>query len=77
MAISLKEVEAMVDALPAADQVRLLQYLVPRLADAVLAGEPDRASLDRAWQEFRRVGDRLAAAPKGQSITQAITDMRR
>lgn len=77
MAASLKEVEAMVDALGATDQVRLLQYLVPRVADAVLANEADRADVDRAWQEFRRVGERLAAAPNGQSITQSISDMRR
>jgi hypothetical protein len=77
MAASLKEVEAMVDALAATDQVRLLEYLVPRVADALLAGEPDRAGADRAWREFRRVGERLAAAPNGQSITQAISDMRR
>jgi hypothetical protein len=77
MATTLKEVEAMVDALAATDQVRLLQYLVPRIADAVLAGEPKRVGTDSAWQEFRRVGERLAAAPNGQSITQAISDMRR
>jgi len=77
MGVSLKEVEALVDALEPTDQVRLLQYLVPLLADAVLAGESDRADVKGAWREFRRVGDRLAAASNGDSITQAISDMRR
>ena len=77
MAISLKEVEAMVDALETSDQVRLLRYLVPRLADAVLSAEIPAGSADSAWQDFRRIGERLAAAPSGQSITQSIGDMRR
>jgi len=67
----------MVDALAAADQVRLLQYLAPRVADAVGASERDRAGAENAWREFRSVGERLAAAGNGQSITQAISDMRR
>jgi len=77
MAASLKEVEAMVDALPARDQARLLEYLAPRVADAALASRLDRAGADGAWREFRRVGERLAASSNGKSITQAITDMRR
>ena len=77
MAVSLKEIEALVDALGPADQLRLLQYLVPRPADAVLAGEPDRVDAADAWREFRRVGERLAATSNGESITQTISDMRR
>jgi hypothetical protein len=77
MAVSLREVEAMVDALGPADQVRLLQYLVPRLADAVLSEGPSGDDGERAWQEFRRVGRRLASMPAGSSVTQAISDMRR
>ena len=67
----------MVDALEPMDQVRLLQYLVPRLTDAMLAGNAGRTDADSAWREFRRVGDRLAATSNGESITQAISDMRR
>ncbi len=77
MSYSLEEIEAMVDALEPKDQVRLLQYLVPRLADSVLAGESSNADVDDAWREFRRVGERLAAKSNGESITQAISDMRR
>jgi hypothetical protein len=77
MAVSLQEVEALVDALAPSDQVRLLQYLVPRLADAVLAGESGHADAAVAWSEFRSVGQRLAATSNGESLTQAISDMRR
>ena len=75
MAPTLKEVEAMVDSLAAADQIRLLEHLVPRVANATLVGEPKPVDADDAWKEFRRVGDRLAAMP-GPSITQAISDTR-
>ncbi|MBI5762899.1 MAG: hypothetical protein HZA51_05160 [Planctomycetes bacterium] len=67
----------MVDALEPTDQVRLLQYLVPRLAQAVLAGESNHIDAGGAWQEFRQVGERLAATSNGESITQTISDMRR
>jgi len=77
MAASLKEIETLVDELATTDQVRLLQYLVPRLADAVLAGNSDRSGADNAWLEFRRVGQRLAATSNGQSLTQTLSDMRR
>ena len=76
MAVSLKEVEALADALETTVQVRQLQYLVPRLADAVLAGESDRPDAAGAWREFRRVGGRPAAASHGESTTRAISDMR-
>lgn len=67
----------MVDSLAAADQVRLFEYLVPRIASAVLDGKPNQAGADNAWSDFRRVGERLAAMSRGPSITQAINDMRR
>jgi hypothetical protein len=77
MGVTLKDIEAMVDALGSEDRHRLLQYLLPRLTDTGTAGEPVSADLDRAWHEFRRVGERLAATSNGVSITRAITDMRR
>lgn len=42
------------------------------------SGETIDAQLaDSAWQEFRRVGERLAATADGKSLTQAVSDMRR
>jgi hypothetical protein len=77
MAVSLKEVEAMVDALGPMDQMRLLEFLLPRLTEAVIAHVPAGSDAATAWREFRRVGERLAASSNGQSITQAVSDMRR
>lgn len=73
----------MVDALPPTDQVLLLRFLVPRLADAMLAGGHGggESGAAEAWREFRRIGERLAAIPSGSpggaSLTQAVTEGRR
>jgi hypothetical protein len=75
MAVSLKEVEVMVEALDARDQIQLVQYLFPRLAEAALANE--RPSSEQAWREFRRVGERVAAIPPIASATEMISEMRR
>jgi hypothetical protein len=40
MAVSLHEIEEMIHALEPKDQIRLLQYLVPRLAEAILSAAP-------------------------------------
>jgi len=83
MNVPLNEIEAMVDALPPADQVRLLRILVPKLAEAVLAAEANGnghgTNGTGAWHEFRRVGERLAATPSpdGVSVTQTLFDTRR
>lgn len=73
MDASLKQIEAMVDALGPQDRARLLQYLIPRIGER----EVKHGSGEQAWEEFRRVGSRLAATSNGESITQAITDSRR
>lgn len=78
---TLKDIEAMVDRLGPVDRVRLLQQLIPRLADAVReAGStpgPMANGGAHAWAEFRRVGERLAARANGTPLTRAIGDMRR
>jgi hypothetical protein len=69
-------VEHLVDELGIAERVRLLQYLAPRIAEA-LAAKPASAP-DAAWQLFREVGAELAAGSvAGESMTQAVSDMRR
>jgi hypothetical protein len=77
VAVSLKEIEAMVDLLDPTDQVRLLRYLMLRLADPLEADAPKGSEVTRAWQEFKRVGERLAASSNFHSLSQAIIDMRR
>ncbi|MCC7290587.1 MAG: hypothetical protein IT449_00835 [Phycisphaerales bacterium] len=74
---ALKQIEAMVDALGPLDRVRLLEYLVPRVADVVLATEAARGDTAAAWREFRRIGERLASASNGESLTEAVCAMRR
>lgn len=77
MVVSLKDLEAIVDSLNPEDRLRLLQYLVPRLGDVPAGSEPSHNHAARAWQEFRSVGERLAATSNGVSLTQAVSDMRR
>lgn len=79
MCVSLNEVEAMVDSLTPSDQVRLLRYLVPRLAGSVMAREANAVGTEASWEAFRAVGDRVAATPavNGESMTIAVSQMRR
>lgn len=78
MAASLVEIEALVDQLELADQARLVQRLVPRLTEALTTRQTTSEDAARAWQEYRRVGERLAASDAvGGSMTQEISDMRR
>ena len=69
-------VEHLVDELGLAERVRLLQYLAPRIAEA-FAAKPASAP-GAAWRLFREVGAELAAGSVvGESMTQAVSDMRR
>lgn len=78
MPATLREVEAMVDALDPTDQIRLLTYLAPRIAMGVLGPKQETMDAATAWREFRAVGERLASlSGKGESITQAVSNMRR
>ena len=66
------------EQLDLADQVRLLEYLTPRIAGAVLASR-GACDAEDAWRRFRDVGRRLAAtsAPGGATLTDAVSHMRR
>jgi hypothetical protein len=77
----LGEIEASIAELGLPDQVRLLQYLAPRIAGAVLnssAVDPNPAP-NGALQQFRALGQRLAATsvPGAPSLTEAISRQRR
>jgi hypothetical protein len=75
----LQTVEGLVDQLNVDDQVRLLQYLAPRIAGAVLRRTESAGASDEAWRRFRRIGEKLASTstPGANSLTQALSDMRR
>lgn len=78
---SLREIEASIEELNLPDQVRLLQYLTPRIAGAVLRSEANSSASDAngAWLRFRALGERLAATSVAgaPSLTDAVSQLRR
>ncbi|HZL34669.1 MAG TPA: hypothetical protein VFC78_05110 [Tepidisphaeraceae bacterium] len=84
---SVIEIEALIERLDLKDQVLLLQFLTPKIAAGVLADgrrdasvtENAEADADALWQEYRKVGERLAATsvPGAASLTDAVSEMRR
>lgn len=81
--ITLEHVERLVDQLTPLDQVRLLEYLAPRIAraveDAQAVERVAEPQAERAWAELFRVGDRLADTdrPEGDTLTATVFAMRR
>ena len=75
---SLTEVQRLVDRLTPLDQVRLLEYLTPRIARVVAAMQRTPAikvsSPADAWQAFFQIGDALAEddQPRQNSYTEDI-----
>jgi hypothetical protein len=80
---TLEQVQRLVDQLTPLEQVRLLEYLTPRLVHAVAnARAPQSAARPAhadAWQEFFRIGDALAATDKPgmNTMTTTLLAMRR
>lgn len=81
IAKTLGELEASIAQLNLQDQVRLLQYLTPRIACAVLARGSNAPGNEAGepWQRFRTLGGQLAATsvPGAASLTDAVSQMRR
>jgi hypothetical protein len=75
------EIEQSIAELGLPDQVRLLQYLAPGIAGAVLnsAAVNLKPAANGALQQFRAAGERLAATsvPGAPSLTEAISQQRR
>lgn len=80
---TLEQVQRLVDRLTPLEQARLLEYLTPRIVQAVADIQPDQSTLNpeytAAWQEFFRAGDALAATDKPDlaTLTAAVINMRR
>jgi hypothetical protein len=76
---TLGEIKAAVEQLDLPDQVRLLEYLTPKVARGVLAGPQNLGKADAAWQQYRSIGHRLAATSNSgaPSLTEAVSEMRR
>jgi hypothetical protein len=80
---TLDEVKRLADNLAPLDQVRLIEHLVPRLAQVVAeaqypapAGSGDRAD---AWEAFLRAGEQLAQRdlPEMSTLTAGVLSARR
>jgi hypothetical protein len=83
-ATTLSEIKAAVETLDLPDQVRLLEYLTPKVARAVLAAphahsRNDDLYGDVALRHYRSLGERLAATSTrgAPSLTDAVSEMRR
>jgi hypothetical protein len=78
---TLSEIKESVERLDLSDQVRLLEYLTPKIASAVLANPRTApgAEGDLAWRQYRSLGQRLAASSVvgAPSLTDAVSQMRR
>jgi hypothetical protein len=78
---TLGEIEASIEQLDVSDQVRLLQFLAPKIANAILSPQPSASERDpsAAWLRYRALGDRLAATsiPGAASLTEEVSKMRR
>lgn len=77
------EVQQLIDQLSPVEQVRLLEYLTPRIRQAVSSIQSTHAPSEKptssGWDTLFLVGDKIAALPNvGQvTMTQAVTEMRR
>ena len=80
---TLEQVQQLVDRLTPLEQVRLLEYLTPRIMQAIADVQPDQSTLKPefsvAWQEFFRAGEELAATDKPDlaTLTTAVIELRR
>jgi hypothetical protein len=81
--MTLNLVQQLADQLSVAEQLQLLAYLAPKLADALGDKQDDEEGDEgehfTAWDTFFAVGDALAdddGAP-GQSMTDTVISMRR
>ena len=79
----LDEVKRLADNLAPLDQIRLIEHLVPRLAQVVAEAQPttpagpgDGAD---AWEAFLRLGEELAQCdlPELSTLTAAVLSSRR
>ncbi len=80
---TLDEVKRLAENLAPLDQVRLIEYLVPRVAQAVAeaqrAASTEPQERAKAWGEFLRLGEDLAHGdrPEMCTLTAALLASRR
>ncbi len=81
-AATLDQVQHLVDQLSPLEQVKLLEYLAPRIVRAVakqLTTSVPHAQYEGAWAELFRIGDAIAASDTDSSatLTATVAAMRR
>jgi hypothetical protein len=80
---TLEQVQQLVDQLTLLEQVRLLEYLTPRLVHAIANTRAPQSAAKSArtdaWQEFFSIGDALNATdkPSMDTVTATLLAMRR
>jgi hypothetical protein len=80
---TLETVQRLIDQLTPVEQVRLLEYLTPRIVRAVTTHQPAMKTHDtpisEAWQRFFQIGDALAVSDQSDrpTLTQTVQRMRR
>ena len=80
---TLENVQHLIDKLTPLEQVRLLEYLTPRIVRAMAARQSvtvaNGSRLAETWQAFFRIGDALVASdqPELPTLTQTVQMMRR
>lgn len=79
---TLDQVQHLVDQLSPLEQVKLLEYLAPRIVRAVVQ-QPSTpvlpAQYEGAWAELFRIGEAIAASdtPTSATLTATVAAMRR
>jgi hypothetical protein len=80
---TLETVQRLIDQLTPLEQVRLPEYLTPRIVRAVATRQPMTdaagATQSEAWQRFFQIGDALAVSDKPgiPTFTETVQMMRR
>lgn len=80
---TLQQVQSLVDQLTPLEQVRLLEYLAPRIRKTVANVQTKTVNRAQdssdAWEELFRVGDEIANSTEHSSLTmtQLVSTMRR
>ena len=73
------EARRLADRLSPLDQMRLMEYILPRIAHAVSSSQSTPMSHTDAWRDFFRIGNEVAAsdAPETETLTAVVLAMRR
>jgi len=73
------EARRLADRLSPLDQMRLMEYILPRVAHAVSSRHSTPMSHTDAWRDFFRIGNEVVASdtPTMDTLTAAVLAMRR